>query len=233
MNDVYIGNGELQGKGVYAARNFKQGEVVIQYELTPLTLSEYKALAESEQMFTHTVNGQILLYPEPARYVNHTETPNVYNDHVKSADIALRDITAGELITVYSVDDDVPVLKKVNAVLVKVPNIEEALDFYRMQLGQITLWKKPTIAAVKLGDSQLVMSTELDPETNILVDSLPDAIDLFTKSGGKLVSGPEDIEVGLLAVVQDPFGNQLTLLDFSKGEYEIDESKNVIGISDA
>lgn len=232
MNDtnVIIGEGSMSGKAAYAARDFKQGEVVIKYTLSPITFKELKELPPEDYAATHNVNGQIYLYPEPARYVSHSEDPNVRNDHEQQANIAIKDIKAGELITVDSRYDDVPVLKKINAVLVKVPSIQEGLDFYREQLGLSTFWKKDTIASVHLGDGQLVMSTTLDPETNILVESVEHAAQVFEKAGGKVVSPPEDIDVGKLVVVEDAFGNRLTLVDFSKGFYTMDERGNVTGV---
>ena len=229
--DVTISHGPTPGKGLYAARDFKEGEVVITYELKPLTFAELKALPPEDYAATHNVNGQIYLYSEPARYVSHSETPNVRNDHVQQADIALRDIKKGELITVDARYDDVPVLKKINAVLVKVPSTQEGLDFYREQLGLQTFWKKEDIASVRLGDGQLVMSTTLDPETSILVESVEHAAEVFERAGGKIVSPPEDIDVGRVVVVEDAFGNRLTLVDFSKGFYTMDEAGNVTGVS--
>lgn len=107
MNDVVIGKGNLAGKGVYANRNFKKGEIVIKYNLKPLTKEEYKKLPKSEKMFTHTHWGQINLYSEPERYVNHSPTPNTFQDLVKKCDIALRDIKKGESITTDATKDDV------------------------------------------------------------------------------------------------------------------------------
>jgi len=232
MNDVTIGKGDMSGKAVYAARDFKKGEVVIKYELKPLTFMELKALPPEDYAATHNVNGQLYLYPEPARYVSHSEDPNIKNDHEQQADIALRDIKTGELITVDARFDDVPVLKRVNAVLVKVPSIQEGLDFYREQLGMQTLWKRQDIASVRLGDGQLILSTTLDPETNILVESVEHAAKVFEKAGGKVVSPPEDITAGKLVIVEDAFGNRLTLVDFSKGFYTMDESGTVTGVSE-
>ena len=78
--------------------------------------------------------------------------------------VALRDIEKGELITVDAQYDDVPVLKKIDAVLVKVPSIEKGLDFYREQLGMRTAWKTEDIAAVRLGDGNLVLEgREVEP----------------------------------------------------------------------
>ena len=72
------------------------------------------------------------------------------------------------------------------------------------------------------------MSTTLDPETNILVESVEHAASVFVTAGGKIVSPPEDIDVGKLVVIEDAFGNRLTLVDFSKGFYVTDELKNVL-----
>ena len=105
--DVVIGKGKLAGKGVYAARDFKKGEVVIKYHLKPLTKHEYKNLPSSEKMFTHIHWGQINLYSEPERYVNHSFTGNVYQELVKQCDIAQRDIKKGEAITGDATKDDI------------------------------------------------------------------------------------------------------------------------------
>lgn len=107
MSNVFIGKGNLSGKGAYANRDFKKGEVVIKYNLKPITKAEYNELPESEKKFTHAYKGQIFLYPEPERYVNHSENPNTYQDHILKADIALRDIKKGELITCDDTKDDV------------------------------------------------------------------------------------------------------------------------------
>lgn len=230
MTDVVIGKGDLSGKGVYAARSFKKGEVVLKYDLKPITFQELKTLPKEDYLATHNENGQIYLYPEPARFVNHSENPNVRNDLKNRANIAIKDIEEGEAITVDASHDDVPLLKKVDAVLVKVPSIEEGLDFYREQLGMQTCWKKEDMAAVKLGDSELVLSTKFDPETDFLVESVEHAVGVIVKAGGKLVVEPEDIPVGKVAVVEDPFGNKLTLIDLSKGLYQTDDSGNVVGV---
>lgn len=106
MSDVIIGNGNLVGKGVYANKDFQKGEVVIKYNLKPLTQEEYENLPRSEKMFTHTHWGQIYLYLEAARYVNHSKNPNTYQDLTNKCDIAARDIKKGEMITCDHAKDD-------------------------------------------------------------------------------------------------------------------------------
>ena len=106
MNDVYIGNGKLAGKGVYANRSFRKGEVVINYNLKPLTNEQYNKLADDQKMFVHSHRGIWFLYSEPERYVNHSDNPNTYQDLQNHCDVALREINKDEEITTDSSKDD-------------------------------------------------------------------------------------------------------------------------------
>ncbi len=103
---VSIGKGNLAGKGVYAVQNFKKGDVVILYNLEPLTEDEYLRLSDSEKMFTHSHKGQMYLYGEPERFVNHSDKPNTLPNEQHTCDIAVRDIMIGEEITTDSSQDD-------------------------------------------------------------------------------------------------------------------------------
>jgi hypothetical protein len=99
MNDVYIGKGKLAGKGVYAARDFKAGELVKSYNLRPLTQAQFDTLPKSEQMFVHSFWGKMYLFPEPSRYTNHSADPNTRADLQNMCNYAIRSIKKGEMIT--------------------------------------------------------------------------------------------------------------------------------------
>ena len=88
------------GLGVFALRDFKKGEVVIQYHLTILTKNEYNQLPVEEKHFTHKRNSTIYYYPDPERHVNRYKNPNVYPDFERNGDIALRDIQKGEELSI-------------------------------------------------------------------------------------------------------------------------------------
>lgn len=107
VSKVIIGKGNLAGKGVYANRDFKRGEIVLKYNLKPLTKEEYKKLPKNEKMFTHVHWRQIYLYLEPNRYVNNSKHPNTYQDLVNKCDVARRDIKKGEMITCNATKDDI------------------------------------------------------------------------------------------------------------------------------
>ena len=74
-------------------------------------------------------------------------------------------------------------------------------------------------------------STQLGPETDLKVESVDTAIDRIIAAVGSLVSPATDIPIGRVAVVRDPFGNELVILDSSKGLLTTDERGNVTGVS--
>lgn len=126
-----------------------------------------------------------------------------------------------------------PLLRKVDAVTFTVPDLEVGIEFYE-RLGHTLLWRNDDIAQAGLrcpdSDTEIVLSTELDPEANWLVRSADSAAAAFADSGGRVLSAPRDIPVGRVAVVQDPFGNRLVLVDLSAGRYRTGPTGSVTGV---
>ena len=123
------------------------------------------------------------------------------------------------------------IFKKLDCLLLPVPDLEAGLKFYRDKLGHELIWRTKTAAGLRLPDTdaELVLHAEFkESETDILVDSADDAVRKFTEAGGTVIKPPFDIPIGRCAVVRDPFGNALVLLDMSKGELKTDEDKNVV-----
>jgi predicted enzyme related to lactoylglutathione lyase len=124
-----------------------------------------------------------------------------------------------------------PLLRQVDCVQIPVPDLDAGLRFYRDGLGLELKWRHATQAGLRLGDTELVLQTERpDPETDFLVDSAEEAVRRVEAAGGTVLSGPDDIPVGRVAVVSDPFGNPLVLLDLSKGTFRTDHDGNVTGV---
>lgn len=124
--NVYIGKGKLAGKGVYAARDFKKGELVVPYKLKELTQAEFNALPDGEWEWTHSFHGKIFLFPEPERYVNHDDNPNTVIDHEKGGDVALRDIKKDEAITI---DDRLELQYELDTLLKAYEEASNSCDF--------------------------------------------------------------------------------------------------------
>ena len=124
-----------------------------------------------------------------------------------------------------------PLLRQVDCVQIPVPDLDTGLRFYRDGLGLELKWRHATQAGLRLGDTELVLQTERPGlETDFLVDSAQEAVRRVEAAGGRVLSAPEDIPVGRMAVVSDPFGNPLVLLDLSKGTFRTDHDGNVTGV---
>ncbi len=97
MNDVVVKKSKINGKGVFAMRNFKKGEVVMIWKPIILERSELKNFSEREKDYIASVKGKFLLMQSPEKFVNHSCKANT---SVKNfCDIAKRNIKKGEEIT--------------------------------------------------------------------------------------------------------------------------------------
>jgi len=128
-----------------------------------------------------------------------------------------------------------PLLQKVDAVTVLVPDLDAGLSFYRDSLGHQLRWRNDEIGQAGLGlpgsDTEIVLTTRQKYEPNWLVRSADEAAQVMQAAGGRVVTVPFDIPVGRVAVVADPFGNVLVLLDLSKGRYVTDDAGLVTGVA--
>src|ERR1035438_630720 len=68
-------------------------------------------------------------------------------------------------------------------------------------------------SAMPGSDTEIVLTTGQKYEPNWLVTSADNAAAAVQAAGGRVVTGPFDIPVGRVAVVADPFGNILVLVD--------------------
>jgi len=126
-----------------------------------------------------------------------------------------------------------PLFRKVDCLSIPVPNLDAAVAFYSSDLGHELIWRSRTAAGLRLEGStaELVLHTENRPmETDLAVESVPEALARFTAAGGRVLRGPFEIQIGLCAVVSDPWDNVLVILDASKGPLQLDESKRVIEV---
>lgn len=126
-------------------------------------------------------------------------------------------------------------LRAVDAVTVPVPDLDAGIACYAAALGHRLLWRDDGTGQAGLGlrdgGTELVLTTGLGYEPDWLVDDVDDAAGRFRDAGGRLVDGPRDLPVGRVAVVADPFGNRLVLVELSRGRYLTDPDGRVTGVS--
>ncbi|WP_040676032.1 VOC family protein [Rhizobium grahamii] len=124
-----------------------------------------------------------------------------------------------------------PLFKDVDCVLLRVPDLQSALPFYEESLGHQLMWRSDVAAGLSIigSKTELVLHTKAGPEVDMLVQDLDEAVRRFREAGGTVLNDPFDLPIGRAAVVQDPFGNVLVLLDQSKGKLVTDHDGRVTG----
>ena len=113
-----------------------------------------------------------------------------------------------------------PLIRKVDAVQIPVPDLDAGLAFYHDRLGHALIWRDSMAAGLRMSetDAELVLQMERpNPEIDLLVDSADAAAQRFVDAGGGIAVAPFDIQIGRCVVVRDPWGTELVLLDMSKG----------------
>lgn len=97
-DEVIVKQSSIHGKGIFAARDFKSGEIVLRWD-TSIILSddEVAKLSDDEKRYVNFMEGVHVYMQEPERYMNHSRDANTIAKMFR--DIAIRDIKEGEEIT--------------------------------------------------------------------------------------------------------------------------------------
>ena len=125
-------------------------------------------------------------------------------------------------------------LKRVDRVLLRVPQLESAVTYYRDVLGlKPSAKKSSTVASFKLDEQGTELVLHADPDlpaeaTYFLVDDVRALYERRAELQLKFAAAPAPVSRGFRATVKDPFGNVLLLLDRSAeraGAQAIEDAK--------
>ncbi len=120
-------------------------------------------------------------------------------------------------------------LKRVDCVMFRVADVDAALAFYRDVMGLEPLWREPdggmaglafpeTATAGSRTELVLHNKPHIPPlDVNYTVEDVPAAVAELVAAGCRVIAGPFPIAIGNCAVIADPFGNPLTLVDTTRG----------------
>ena len=114
-------------------------------------------------------------------------------------------------------------LKKIDCILLKVPDLKKASKFYCETLGLLELWQDERQIGLGMPgtDAEIVLHTDeripTQVDVNYLVDDVVIAVQKLIESGFEILVLPFDIVIGKCAVVKDPIGNTWSILDMTKG----------------
>ncbi len=109
LASVVVKRSPIHGKGVFAAVDFKAGDIILARDDSRL-VTEENPLREGEHVYhcDWLPDGRVIYAQEPERYTNHSCDPSAYVKEMDGARyfVARRDISAGEEITCdYSIDN--------------------------------------------------------------------------------------------------------------------------------
>lgn len=112
-------------------------------------------------------------------------------------------------------------LKKIDAVLHRVGNLDEAIKFYVEVLGLKLGWRDESKAGMLFpdNDSELVLHTDENlpnPNVSFQVEKVEAFVEEFRGKGYKVLVEPFDIRCGRCAVLSDPYGNGIEVMDLTK-----------------
>ena len=104
MSEVFVTESKIQGVGVFAARDFAEGEVVLSLDDSRVVDAEHPLRPERGEFARHCdylEGGKVVLQKFPERHINSSCDPNVYarRGDGESLVVARRRIRAGEEIT--------------------------------------------------------------------------------------------------------------------------------------
>lgn len=116
----------------------------------------------------------------------------------------------------------VTVLRKIDCVMIRVDDLESARKFYEDTLGLEELWCDEHSVALGMPETDAEIVLHDDPDiprdcnVHYLVDDVIAVVEGLAAAGCRVLVTPFDVRIGKRAVLADPFGNKLNLIDMTK-----------------
>jgi SET domain-containing protein len=108
MKNAVVKKSSISGKGVFAAKDFKESEMILKIDDSHVVIDPTKLTKEQHEFeLDYLANGKIVFLQSPERYINHSCDPNSYAKtmHGVRKLVAMRGIKNGEEITFdYSIN---------------------------------------------------------------------------------------------------------------------------------
>ena len=110
-------------------------------------------------------------------------------------------------------------LRKIDCVMVPVSDLDAGVAFYQQVFGLTVNWRDEVSVGMRLpeSDAEVVLNIDGTKGVHYLVDDVPSAVGAAVDAGCTVVREPFDIVIGKCAIVEDPFGNRVRVLDMTKG----------------
>jgi lactoylglutathione lyase len=113
--------------------------------------------------------------------------------------------------------------KKIDCVMIRVDDVSVAEKFYADVFGLKPLWREAGAVGMNMPetDAEIVLHNSAEipnkVEVHYLVDDVVAAVKSYGEKGCRVLEAPFDVLIGKCAVIQDPFGTLICVLDLSSG----------------
>jgi predicted enzyme related to lactoylglutathione lyase len=107
--------------------------------------------------------------------------------------------------------------------MIRVEDVETAARYYAEVFGLQPQWSGDSAIGLVFPESDAEIVLHSDPgipsavEVHYLVDDVIAAVAHYAALGCQILVAPFDITIGKCAVIRDPFGIRLCILDMTKG----------------
>jgi lactoylglutathione lyase len=114
-------------------------------------------------------------------------------------------------------------LRKIDCIMIRVEDVEVSAAYYAKVFGLRPLWSGEGAVGLVFAesDAEIVLHRETtipsSVEVHYKVDDVVVAVAHYAAHGCQILMPPFDITIGKCAVIRDPFGTRLCLLDTTKG----------------
>ena len=114
-------------------------------------------------------------------------------------------------------------LKKIDCVMIRVPDVEVAAAYYAEVFGLRPSWSGDDSIGMNFAETDAEIVLHNDPaipssvEVHYLVEDVVAGVKGYAAKGCRVLVEPFDITIGKCAVIEDPFGTRLCILDMTKG----------------
>jgi predicted enzyme related to lactoylglutathione lyase len=114
-------------------------------------------------------------------------------------------------------------LRKIDCVMIRVDDVEAAATYYTEVFGLRPNWSGDESVGLVFPESDAEIVLHSNPnmpssvEVHYLTDDVVTAVAGYVAQGCRVLVEPFDITIGKCAVIQDPFGTRLCILDMTKG----------------
>lgn len=114
-------------------------------------------------------------------------------------------------------------LRKIDCVMIRVHDVEAAAAYYANVFGLRPHWNGDDSIGLTFPETDAEIVLHSDPaipssvEVHYLVDDVVGAVAHLAAQGCQILAAPFPITIGNCAVIRDPFGIRLCLLDMTKG----------------